>query len=89
VAPGLTDVAIGVSGIQAIVDLRGTEDSRGRELQVTEVCVADELAGHGRPGDGQGHRHRRRRGAGRRPRLVRRRQHPREVVRHPSEDLFR
>jgi coenzyme F420-0:L-glutamate ligase / coenzyme F420-1:gamma-L-glutamate ligase len=42
---GLTDVAIGVSGIQAIVDLRGTEDSRGRVLQVTEVCVADELAG--------------------------------------------
>jgi coenzyme F420-0:L-glutamate ligase/coenzyme F420-1:gamma-L-glutamate ligase len=42
---GLTDVAIGCAGIQAIVDLRGTEDSRGRELQVTEVCVVDELAG--------------------------------------------
>jgi coenzyme F420-0:L-glutamate ligase/coenzyme F420-1:gamma-L-glutamate ligase len=41
---GLTDVAIGCAGIQAIVDLRGTEDSRGRELQVTEVCVVDELA---------------------------------------------
>jgi coenzyme F420-0:L-glutamate ligase/coenzyme F420-1:gamma-L-glutamate ligase len=41
---GLTDVAIGCAGIQAVVDLRGTEDSRGRELQVTEVCVVDELA---------------------------------------------
>jgi coenzyme F420-0:L-glutamate ligase/coenzyme F420-1:gamma-L-glutamate ligase len=42
---GLTDVAIGVAGLRAIVDLRGTEDSRGRILQVTEVCVADEIAG--------------------------------------------
>ena len=42
---GLTDVAIGCAGIRAVVDLRGTEDSRGRELQVTEVCVVDELAG--------------------------------------------
>ncbi|MGH9086092.1 MAG: coenzyme F420-0:L-glutamate ligase [Acidimicrobiales bacterium] len=41
---GLTDVAIGCAGIKAIVDLRGTEDSRGRVLQVTEVCVVDELA---------------------------------------------
>ncbi len=41
---GLTDVAIGCAGIQAVVDLRGTEDSRGRVLQVTEVCVVDELA---------------------------------------------
>ena len=41
---GLTDVAIGCAGILAVVDLRGTEDSQGRVLQVTEVCVADELA---------------------------------------------
>ena len=41
---GLTDVAIGVAGIAAVVDLRGTADALGRELQVTEVCVADELA---------------------------------------------
>jgi coenzyme F420-0:L-glutamate ligase / coenzyme F420-1:gamma-L-glutamate ligase len=41
---GLTDVAIGCAGIRPIVDLRGTEDQRGRELQVTEVCVVDELA---------------------------------------------
>ena len=41
---GLTDVAIGVAGIAAVVDLRGTEDALGRVMQVTEVCVADELA---------------------------------------------
>lgn len=41
---GLTDVAIGVAGIAAVVDLRGTPDSLGRTMQVTEVCVADELA---------------------------------------------
>ena len=42
---GLTDVAIGCAGVAAVVDLRGTADTYGRELQVTEVCVADELAG--------------------------------------------
>jgi coenzyme F420-0:L-glutamate ligase/coenzyme F420-1:gamma-L-glutamate ligase len=41
---GLTDVAIGVAGIAAVVDLRGTPDALGRTMQVTEVCVADEIA---------------------------------------------
>ncbi len=41
---GLTDVAIGVSGMLPILDLIGTEDWTGRELDVTEVAVADELA---------------------------------------------
>jgi len=41
---GLTDVAIGVAGIAAVVDLRGTPDALGRVMQVTEVAVADELA---------------------------------------------
>ena len=41
---GLTDIAIGVSGLEAIVDLKGTKDWSGRELQVTEIAVADELA---------------------------------------------
>ena len=41
---GVTDVAIGCAGIAAVVDLRGTEDAYGRELMVTEVCIADELA---------------------------------------------
>mgnify|MGYP000338945344 CR=1 FL=1 len=41
---GLTDVAIGVAGVAAVMDLRGTLDAQGRELQATQVCVADELA---------------------------------------------
>lgn len=41
---GLTDVAIGVSGVAAVVDLRDTTDALGRVLQVTEVAVADEIA---------------------------------------------
>ena len=42
---GLTDVAIGVAGLAAVLDLRGQRDTEGRELQVTEVAVADEIAG--------------------------------------------
>ena len=41
---GLTDVAIGVSGLEAILDLKGSLDWSGRELEVTEIAVADELA---------------------------------------------
>ncbi|MEX0797238.1 MAG: coenzyme F420-0:L-glutamate ligase [Acidimicrobiia bacterium] len=41
---GLTDVAIGVAGIKPILDLKGTEDWAGYELDVTEVAVVDELA---------------------------------------------
>lgn len=41
---GLTDVAIGVSGLLPIHDLRGSKDWAGRELDVTEVAIADELA---------------------------------------------
>ncbi|HZD22835.1 MAG TPA: coenzyme F420-0:L-glutamate ligase [Acidimicrobiia bacterium] len=41
---GLTDVAIGVSGLLPILDLKGTRDWSGRQLDVTEVALADELA---------------------------------------------
>jgi coenzyme F420-0:L-glutamate ligase/coenzyme F420-1:gamma-L-glutamate ligase len=41
---GLTDVAIGVSGVAGVIDLRDTTDALGRVLQVTEVAVADEIA---------------------------------------------
>ncbi len=41
---GLVDVAIGVSGMLPILDLRGTPDMNGRLLEVTEVAIADELA---------------------------------------------
>lgn len=42
---GQTDVAIGISGVLAVLDLRGSSDHEGRELSATEVAVADELAG--------------------------------------------
>ena len=42
---GLTDVAIGISGIAGVVDLRETPDALGRILHVTEVAIADEIAG--------------------------------------------
>jgi coenzyme F420-0:L-glutamate ligase/coenzyme F420-1:gamma-L-glutamate ligase len=42
---GLADVAIGTAGVAALVDLRGAPDAEGRLLRVTEVAVADELAG--------------------------------------------
>ncbi|MBG02145.1 MAG: coenzyme F420-0:L-glutamate ligase [Acidimicrobiaceae bacterium] len=41
---GLTDVAIGSAGILPILDLRGEPDALGREMQVTEVALVDELA---------------------------------------------
>jgi coenzyme F420-0:L-glutamate ligase/coenzyme F420-1:gamma-L-glutamate ligase len=41
---GLTDVAIGCAGIGAILDLRGSSDTYGREMLVTEVAVVDEIA---------------------------------------------
>lgn len=41
---GLVDVAIGSAGVAALLDLRGGVDASGRELKVTEVAVADELA---------------------------------------------
>ncbi len=41
---GVADVAIGVAGVRPILDLRGTPDATGRELQVTEVAIVDELA---------------------------------------------
>jgi coenzyme F420-0:L-glutamate ligase/coenzyme F420-1:gamma-L-glutamate ligase len=42
---GTTDVAIGIAGVPAIVDLRGTKDRIGYELKASRVAVADEIAG--------------------------------------------
>jgi coenzyme F420-0:L-glutamate ligase/coenzyme F420-1:gamma-L-glutamate ligase len=85
---GLTDVAIGVSGLAAVVDLRGQPDATGRELQVTEVALADEIAGAAELVKGK---------AAQLPAAVVRgldaswfrEGSARELVRPPSEDLFR
>ena len=42
---GTTDVALGVSGIVALRDLKGERDSMGYELHATEIAIADEIAG--------------------------------------------
>lgn len=42
---GTTDVALGVSGIAALVDLTGQLDAAGYELHATEIAVADQIAG--------------------------------------------
>lgn len=41
---GQTDVAIGGSGVLLLDDLRGTQDSQGRQLDVTVPAVGDEIA---------------------------------------------
>ena len=42
---GTTDIALGVAGITALRDLRGTRDAHGYELRSTMIAVADEIAG--------------------------------------------
>jgi coenzyme F420-0:L-glutamate ligase len=42
---GQTNVAIGVAGMEPFNDYRGHQDSFGKDLSVTEICAADELAG--------------------------------------------
>ena len=41
---GIVNVAIGASGIETLLDLRGTLDVQGREMHSTVIAVADELA---------------------------------------------
>ena len=41
---GLTEICLGIAGMEALLDLRGTHDLGGRELAHTVVAVADELA---------------------------------------------
>jgi coenzyme F420-0:L-glutamate ligase / coenzyme F420-1:gamma-L-glutamate ligase len=41
---GVVDVAIGCAGLPALVDLRGTRDDHGDELETTVVALADAVA---------------------------------------------
>lgn len=84
---GLTDVAIGISGMLPILDLKGTTDWMGRDLEVSEVAIADELASAADLVMGKD--------SGVPAALVRGYQAPegegraRDLVRPPHEDLFR
>ena len=84
---GLTDIAIGVAGIPAIVDHRGTLDTFGNTLEVTEVAIADEIAAAADLVMGKAR--------GIPAAVVRGMELPvhdgsaSDLVRHPSDDLFR
>jgi coenzyme F420-0:L-glutamate ligase/coenzyme F420-1:gamma-L-glutamate ligase len=41
---GTVDVALGVAGMAALRDLRGSRDAVGYELRTTQIAVADEIA---------------------------------------------
>ena len=41
---GVVGTALGVSGLEALIDLRGKPDREGRTLRITQVALADELA---------------------------------------------
>jgi coenzyme F420-0:L-glutamate ligase/coenzyme F420-1:gamma-L-glutamate ligase len=84
---GLVDVAIGVSGMLPIEDLRGTTDMQGRVLEVTEIAIADELAAAADLAMGKS--------AGIPAVLISGVRYPRgegratDLIRPPAEDLFR
>ena len=86
---GVTDVAIGCAGLAALVDLRGTLDASGRQLLVTEVCIADEIAAAAElvMGKAEGVPVAVVRGVN--PAWLREGSVRAEVVRAPAEDLFR
>ncbi|MGH2699554.1 MAG: coenzyme F420-0:L-glutamate ligase [Actinomycetota bacterium] len=84
---GQTNSAIGVAGLEPFIDYRGTMDSQGRDLSATRICVADELAGAAEMvmGKTTGICAAIVRGAP----VIRGRGAATEIVRPPSEDMFR
>ena len=85
---GIVGHAIGVAGVQALVDLRTSLDLFGRALRVTQIGLADEIAAAATMVMGQG-------GEGRPVVLVRgfggfdQPTNARELVRDKDTDLFR
>jgi coenzyme F420-0:L-glutamate ligase/coenzyme F420-1:gamma-L-glutamate ligase len=41
---GIVNVALGVAGLPALIDLRGTPDDAGRDMHATVLAIADDLA---------------------------------------------
>jgi coenzyme F420-0:L-glutamate ligase/coenzyme F420-1:gamma-L-glutamate ligase len=84
---GQVDVALGVSGMKPLIDYRGTHDPYGYELKVTAMAVADEIASAAELVMGKinqvpvvvikGCSYTKGEGS------------VRELIRHPSRDLFR
>jgi coenzyme F420-0:L-glutamate ligase / coenzyme F420-1:gamma-L-glutamate ligase len=86
---GVTDVAIGCAGVAGVVDLRGTPDAMGREMQVTEVAVVDEIAAAAELVMGKSTNTPVAVVRGIDPEWLRDGSVREEIVRSPSEDLFR
>jgi coenzyme F420-0:L-glutamate ligase/coenzyme F420-1:gamma-L-glutamate ligase len=84
---GQTNVAIGVAGMEAFIDHRGTRDMQGRTLDVTTIAIADELAGAAEivMGKSEGICAAMIRGAP----IARGRGAAADLVRPPEDDLFR
>ena len=89
---GTVGVAIGAAGLSAVLDLRGQPDLFGRQLKVTVVGHADEIAAAASLRDGAGRRGLPG-GAGSRPGgrgpAAAATFPPRALLRPPGEDLFR
>ena len=85
---GTVGTALGAAGLPAVLDLRGTDDLFGRQMQVTEVGLADEVAAAASLMMGQA-------GEGRPACLVRGLPVSRadgtaaDLIRHKETDLFR
>ena len=85
---GVVGTALGVAGLEPVVDLRGRKDMNGRQLKATDVALADELAAAGSLVMGQANE-------GTPVVLIRGLSYPpgagdsRTLLRPKSEDLFR
>ena len=83
---GIVNVALGMAGLPALIDLRGTPDDDGRPLHATVLAVADEIAAAAGPVMGK---------TNRTPAVVVRGLElsgsgtGRDLVRPEAEDLFR
>lgn len=83
---GIVNVALGVSGLPAVIDLRGSRDDQGELLHATVIALADEVAAAAGLAMGK---------TARVPAVivrglaVRGEGRGRDLVRPPSEDLFR
>jgi coenzyme F420-0:L-glutamate ligase/coenzyme F420-1:gamma-L-glutamate ligase len=83
---GIVNVALGVAGLPALVDLRGSLDDDGKPLHATVLAVADDAAAAAGIVMGK---------TGRSPAVIVRGAHlvgsgiGRELIRAPEEDLFR
>jgi coenzyme F420-0:L-glutamate ligase / coenzyme F420-1:gamma-L-glutamate ligase len=83
---GIVNVALGMAGLPAVVDLRGTPDDDGKALHATVLAVADEIAAAAGPVMGK---------TDRTPAVIARGLNlqgsgtGRDLIRPAAEDLFR